>query len=388
MKLILTVDSIFHPLTGIGRYTWELARALAQVQPQAEDELRYFSHGRFVGNPTLAEPGQARPAHQSATLASRLRTQLAAIPPVVKLYSAVMPEVFRWRLKRYADHLFHATNFTLPPFDGPAVSTVHDLSTLLYPQFHPEARVAFMNTELPKTLQRATHLITPSQYIRQEVIDQLGWPSDKVTATHLGVDPRFRPQTADSLAPALAPYDLTPGRYCLCVATLEPRKNIAALIQAHAALPAELRLRYPLILAGSSGWNSEALHQQIRRASGPSLRYLDYVPQADLPALYAGARLFAFPSLYEGFGLPVIEAMASGVPVLTSRCSSLTEVAGNAAWLVNPLDTDQIRDGLSQALQDEPWRRQAVAAGLAQASGMTWADCVQKTRQVYERLSP
>ena len=154
------------------------------------------------------------------------------------------------------------------------------------------------------------------------------------------------------------------------------------------ALSEPLRLRYPLVLAGSAGWNSEALHQRIKQLQGPGLYYLNYVPQDHLYALYAGARLFAFPSIYEGFGLPVLEAMASGTPVLISDQASLPEVAAGAAWQVNPLDVDDIRDGLAHALQDESWREQAISAGLARAGKHSWRRCFDQTRAVYARFAP
>jgi alpha-1,3-rhamnosyl/mannosyltransferase len=309
-------------------------------------------------------------------------------PPVVRLYAAVTPHVFRWRLNQHSDALFHSPNYFLPPFGGPSIATVHDLSTLLHPEFHPAARVAFMNAEIPKTLRQASHLITVSEFIRQQIITQLGYPADKVTAIPLGVDPRFRPHTVAETQAVLEHYGLTHGAYTLCVATLEPRKNIERLLTAHQALPQELRLRYPLVLAGSAGWNSQALHARIVESQGPGLRYLNFVPQEHLHALYAGARLFAFPSIYEGFGLPVLEAMASGVPVLISKAASLPEVGGSAAWQVNALDVDSIRAGLFSALQDDAWRAPAVAAGLLAASKRPWARCFEQTRLLYQRFAP
>ena len=293
MKLIFAVDAIFPPLTGIGRYAWELAAGLAN-EPLAA-QVRYFSHGRFVANPTLsAQQEQTAPA--KTPWSARLRARLAFSGPVVKLYGTVTPHLFGWQLRRYGDHLFHSPNYFLPPFGGPAVATVHDLSCLRYPEFHPAARVAFMNNALPQTLRRATHLITDSEFVRAEVVAHLGWPADKVTAIPLGVDARFAPHTPAQTQPVLDAYGLTHGRYTLCVATLEPRKNLERLIQAHQSLPEALQRRFPLVLAGSAGWNSSALHALIGRLQGPALRYLNYVPQEHLYALYGGARLFAYPS--------------------------------------------------------------------------------------------
>ena len=352
--------------------------------------MLYFSYGRFVANPTLAlQPASTSNASTSKTpLGARLRTRLAGSRAAVGAYRAVSPGFYQWKLRHHGDYLFHSPNYFLPPFDGAAVATVHDLSTVLYPEFHPATRVAFMNAELPKTLKRATHLVTDSEHVRAQVIEQFAWPADKVTAIALGVDARFHPRPQAVTQPILDLYGLQHGAYVLSVATIEPRKNIERLVQAHLALPQSLRLRYPLVLAGGAGWNSEALHQRIKALQGPGLHYLNYVPQEHLYALYAGARVFAFPSIYEGFGLPVLEAMASGTPVLISDSPSLVEVAGGAAWAVNPLDVDDMHQGLANTLQDDAWRQGAVAAGLRNARELTWERCFEQTRQLYHRLQP
>lgn len=383
MKLILAVDAIHPPLTGIGRYAVELLRGLRQRTDI--ESLRYFSLGRWVDDPLAALDAPAstpiRPPRPT------LRSRLAGNRLAVQLYGQLSPLLYRWRLRGNADALFHSPNFLLPPFAGRSVATIHDLSCLLYPQFHPAARVELMQRLLPQSLRQADHLIVPAESVKRETIEHFGWPAERITAIAHGADPRFRPHTVAELAPLMHAQQLSAGRYTLCVGTIEPRKNLDRLLDAYAALPFALRQHYPLVLAGSRGWNSDTLHQRIasHQAAG-WLHYLEYVPEAQLPALYAGAALFVYPSLYEGFGLPILEAMACGVPVITSKVSSMPEVAGDAGRLIDPLDTDALRAALQQALEDPTWRQQAGAASLAQAKRFSWSRAVDETVAVYRRV--
>ena len=185
----------------------------------------------------------------------------------------------------------------------------------------------------------------------------------------------------------LRKYGLAPRAYALCVCTLEPRKKVAQLLAAWRLLPGSLRSAYPLVLIGGNGWLSDALQAEVAQAQAQGwLHRLGYVPEADLPLLYAGAALFVYPSAYEGFGLPPIEAMACGVPVVVSSQSCLPEVTQGAALMVDPGDTEAFCSALVKGLTDAEWRLGAVANGLAVAASYTWQRCVNETIAVYESI--
>lgn len=383
MRVILSVDLITAPLTGVGRYALELSRQLACIQEI--QSLEYFYFGRWLSASQLkilAEPSSSTQAQRQS-----LRSRLGSNRWAVRAYAHLMPKWAAWCLRNEHDSVFHSPNYLLPPFPGKSVATVHDLSHIWYPDFHPVARRELLNRELPKSLRRADFLITDAESVRKEIISHFGWPETRIAAVPLGVDRRYQPRTTSETRRTLSALNLPPGGYTLYVGTIEPRKNLQRLIAAYGMLPVSVRHRWPLVLAGSRGWQSDEIHTQMRQAASQGwLRYLDYVPQSALPDLYAGAFLFAFPSLYEGFGLPPLEAMASGVPVVTSSGSSLPEVVGDAALMVDPLDTQALARALLRGLEDEAWRMYAVTAGLARAQMMSWEKCAQRTAKIYAHL--
>ncbi len=354
MRLILAVDAIFPPLAGIGRYAFELATrlpALAQI-----GQVRYLGLFGWVPVPRTTGAQAVAPALMASSSTANLRRRMAAQPWAVSLYDAFSES---WR-------------------------TVHDLSIYRFPETHPAARRRLFDLAFERSLKRADAVITVSEAIRQELLATFAVAPDRVTAIHHGVDAAFRPRNAQDVQPVLSRHGLQAGGYTLSVATLEPRKKLDRLIDAYSRLPDALRRHYPLVLAGSAGWLNDRIREAIDRGRAEGwLRYLGYVPQDDLPRLYAGARALALISVYEGFGLPVLEAMASGIPVLTSNLSSLPEVAGGAALLVDPDDVPAVGDQLQRLLTDEPWRAGAIAAGLQRARQFTWESCVQRTVEVY-----
>lgn len=244
-----------------------------------------------------------------------------------------------------------------------------------------------MRKEIALTLKRADMLITDSEYTRREIATYFSWPLEKIRAVPLASSEDFRPRESAELQKVLKDIGLIEGGYSLYVGTIEPRKNLEVLLDAYSMLPIAVRQRWPLILIGYRGWRSEQLHARIESAMQEGwARYLGFVAAEDLPLVYAGARLFVFPSLYEGFGLPVLEAMASGIPVVCSNSSTLPEVAGDAAAMCAPDDVDSLCHLISIGLEDEPWRAEARRKGLIRASAFSWQRCAEETAAVYQEL--
>ena len=363
MRLTLCVDALGPQPAGIGRYTWELAKGLAR-RDDIED-LHYFGRGRLIENPQLLIDGAKLPRR----------------PRITRPFHD-------WKARRtLRSTLVHGPNYFLPALAEGGVITVHDLSVFKYPETHPQARVRAFERQFAHSLERCSHIITDTETIRHEVIETFALRPDKVSAVHLGVDSRFGP-AGEAETEILSALGLERGGYGLCVSTLEPRKKIAELIQAWEQLPGELRSRYPLVLAGGSGWENDALHDVIERAASQGwLRHLGFVKEAALPALYAGAALFVYPSIYEGFGLPPIEAMASGIPVIVANRSCLPEVCGDAARYVEPEDLEEFAQAIQECLTDNEWRSRAILSGLERANEFGWDRCVDQTITIYQKVN-
>ena len=377
MKVILDVDSLAPPLTGIGRYTLALARGLQRSE--RVENVKFFSLGRWVDDVEGL-------LHQGTSI-STIRRHVPFRRFARWGYRCLSEWRFRQQIAQVKDYVYHAPNYRLLSFPGKSVVTIHDLSFIRHPEFHPKERALFWQREVGGVVARAGHVITDSEFQRAEIIQLLGVDADKVSAVHLGVDPSFHWYAEDACNLVMEKYGLRYKSYCLVVATVEPRKNFVRLLEAFERLPVSMRKAFPLAIVGAEGWLSDDIHAAIVHLveKGQAVR-LGYVEEFDLPKLYAAATMFIYPSLYEGFGLPVLEAMACGTAVLSSNTSSIPEVAGDACYLVDPYSVDEIADGWRILLDNAARRTTFEVAGLQRAGLFSWDRCIDQTINVYSRL--
>ncbi len=380
LRIGLDISPAIGQLGGIPRYILELAK---QLSLDGEVDCRYFDGTSWHPQLPALGPGE-RPNPNSRLLG--LGRKLA-VGPLRPLARKVWKGVFHHGLERGASRLdlIHYPNYFGPAVSAPEVLTVHDLGFLRFPETLPSDRLRWLQEGLEPALERAARVLVPSHFTASELVALTGIPVERVSVVPMGVGERFlEPLGPERRAEVLARLEL-PVPYLLAVGTLEPRKNLSTLIRDHAELPAALRSRYPLVLAGARGWKDQALMEQItaRSASG-ELRVLQQVTDDELAALYQSARLVCYPSLYEGFGIPPLEAMASRVPVLVSRASSLPEICGPYVRYADPLDSAAWTAALQEELETEPDPRRLQAA-FERARSFNWKRTERDSLRAYQQ---
>ncbi|HEX9504197.1 MAG TPA: glycosyltransferase family 1 protein [Patescibacteria group bacterium] len=268
-----------------------------------------------------------------------------------------------------------------------SVVTIHDIAYELFEGIYTGFMNYYQKFSSRFAAKHAVKLLSVSQATKDDLIRTYKTDPDKITVTPLGLADGFRPINYEEVQPILDKYELIYQKYILFVGTIQPRKNIPRLVEAYQKIKEQNHIEEKLIIAGGRGWLWEPILKQVKTAGiDGSVKYLDYIPKQDLPYLIAGARLLTLPALYEGFGIPPLEAMASGVPVVVSNLSSLPEVVGDAGVLVDPNSIDSIADGLLKVIADNNLRLQMIAKGLERAKQFTWENTARKTLEVLESL--
>jgi glycosyltransferase involved in cell wall biosynthesis len=363
VRIAFDAAPLLNPRTGVGHYAAALLDGLLAADPELEVSL--FAVGRQPS--PAAIPGNGRATLRRLPIPARL---------VVAAWEVVRHPAGEVLFGRAG--AVHGTNFWVPPLRRPnGVVTVHDLTFLLYPEFcTPQVRR--YRWIVPQVLKRCAIVLTPSETVAEQVSSELAFPRDRIIVTPEGVRPT-------SLHRPAAEREHPPRDYLLFTGTQEPRKNLDRLLRAFAQLG---DLDLTLVVAGPPGWGSGNLQARaVQLGIEQRVEFPGYLADADLAARLAGARAFVFPSLYEGFGLPPLEAMAAGVPVVAARAGSLPEVLGDAPFWCDPLDVESIAEAIRTAVTDDGLRAKAVAAGRIRANGYDWAETARLTLDGYVRAS-
>ncbi|AMC36769.1 glycosyltransferase family 4 protein [Janthinobacterium sp. B9-8] len=366
MNILFSAQGMIPPLTGIGRYATSLSRAM---QERGSDlDLDYYQFGR-VSKKTNNE-----------FLLSKIRNMVNRFPALKsylrKKYHANRG-VHTIKEKKY---IYHEPNYIPTVLQYPYLVTVHDLSHIINPEWHPIERVRFLNEHLPLTLEKADAIFVVSKSVKKELIRWMPEVSNKLHITYNGVDhTKFSPESYNSRI--LEKYNLPSKEYFLFLGTIEPRKKIEDLLTAYQMLVQNKKTTLPLIIIGGVGWKCEDILERIKHSK--NVRWLQYVTEKDLPALLAGARCMVYPSAYEGFGLPVLEAMTVGTPVITTSGGAIQEIGGAAPFYFNRGDIEGLAEHMTNLALSPECACDHITEGLIRSHYFTWDRCASKTLDTY-----
>ncbi len=379
-------------LTGIGHYTRQLASAL--------DEYELLSDLRLMGDFSFLDVGLLnqlkvdsyfldeinRSEMEWKVLVHSIRESARSFGSrsyvATKTYSSITNWVTEKRLRKYAQsHLFHSPNFVLPNYDGPKVVTIHDLSVIKHPEFHRKQMVEICERGIMKGISEGAHILTDSYLVQEELKKEFGVSDDRISTVHLAPDAGCRPRGELECRSQLERLGIAYRHFYLCVGTIEPRKNLLRLFDAFRIGRQEGIFDWPLVVVGARGWKSDDEHRALQKLCDDGLAiFPEYVGDSLLRVLYSAAGCLVFPSVYEGFGLPVIEAMSSGCPVIASHGTAVSEFADDQVSFFDPLDIDMLKCNL-QARYETPLPKKSISKGRYRS----WYDVAVETRATYSK---
>ncbi|HZS03817.1 MAG TPA: glycosyltransferase family 1 protein [Blastocatellia bacterium] len=370
MRIALDGIPLVAAKTGVGHYTDALAEWLARTHPDHQYDL--FSPFDFAFD--------HHNGHRPGNLNKRF---IPVRRPFSKWWLIGLPTLLRIT----PVDVFHGTNYCIPLFAPcPTVVTIHDLSLYTQAKTHEADNVARGRRRIPIMARRATRIIAPSEATRREIISHLGVGEERIRVIPEAARQHLRHCAADECRPVLERHGIRQP-YLLYVGTIEPRKNLTTLVRAYDELIHTTPHRPQLVLCGGRGWLCDDIYRLVDELRlGEMVRFTGYVDDSDLPALYSAAEVFIYPSLYEGFGLPPLEAMACGTPVVTSNTSSLPEVVGEAGLGLPPQDVEAMTEAMAKLMADPTMRGYYSRAGLERAKLFSWERAADETQAVYDEV--
>ncbi|MGQ0761243.1 MAG: glycosyltransferase family 4 protein [Acidobacteriota bacterium] len=371
MRIGLDGYSLISPKTGVGHYTFELALELARLAPQHSFDL-------------IAPAAYPREVLEHLNQTPNLRAVSVKTNLITRRWWAIgLPA----HVRRAGVDLFHGTNYEVPLRNREKnILTVHDLSVFSYPETHDRRMATRARRRLPMMLRSAAGVITPTEAVKRELIDRFKLDPNIVTVTPEAPRKAFRPMPAGQTAEAKQRLGIADD-FILCVGTIEPRKNFITLVRAYAELRRNTEHPPQLVMAGPKGWLTAEFDRAVAEADfGDRLRLIGYVGDDNLRALYSSCKAFVYPSLYEGFGLPPLEAMACGAPVIASRIAAHVETLGAHAHLVEATDESALAKVIVTLLEDPHERERLSRSGIEHAARFSWEKTAKLTLEVYEGL--
>lgn len=373
-NILIDGRPLLNQRAGIGRYTYQLIRALFDE----ETFNRIYLYGlKDCGRYTrIRDKSALEDIEKLSGNANKLKT-----PFPFRKATRLLTTLIDHMRKQPQINVSIWTDFLGAVISSSkTIITIPDMAHYYYPQYTWPGHDSDLKEHLKDHAHKADLVLCISENTKKDVINILGIPENKVWVTYMGVSEEFRLYQDKDVIDDLRIRFSLPERFILFVGTVEPRKNLNRLIEAYHILYSKNKIKYPLVIVGGKGWKNEPLYQRVKELKiEDKLIFTGYVSDSDLPLFYNAATVFVYPSLYEGFGIPVIEAMACGVPVVTSNVSSLPEVAGDAAILVNPEDPEEIASAIHKIVTDKVLYESLREKGFSQASKFTWAACAKKT---------
>lgn len=379
LKVVVNVASISPPLAGIGRYSRYLVESLMTSDLVSHIEgftpYRTLDRSAIKQKLLMCDSFTNNPLTMSArsNVERVIKRSLQGSLTAYQLRRLVEHSALKLRSNYDAGSVYWDPGFLRLPIDLPSITTVYDLSHIAHPECHPRARVALLNQQLANSIDQSQRIVTISEFSKQEIIKTLAVDESKIFVVPPGVSEEFRKTPSASSLLAVRQHYSLPEKFILSICTLEPRKNLISLITAFRLLPKAVRQAYPLVLVGNRGWKNDEMDRLLDdMARSDEVVLIGYANQHDLPIFYRLATMLVYVSLYEGYGMPIAEAMVSGTPVITSNCSSMPEVANGACLLVEPLDEKMISQAMLELIEDDKLRHHNIELGLTKAADYTW----------------
>ena len=376
MKINLELQPCLKNKSGIGIYTYELTKLL-QINKDIELSGEIFN---FFNRNDISKD------IEGLTIPIKLCT-LFPYGVYRRIWNKI-PINYNRLFQSDAD-IYHFFNFIVPPrINGKIITTIHDMTYILYPETMDKRNLKRITDDIDYSVNRSDKIITVSESSKRDIIRYLNVPEEKIEVVYNGVEyDRFaKSNNNQDKLKVMQKYNL-PQNYILYMGTLEPRKNIESIVRAYSVLKKNYNHEIKLVIAGKKGWLFENIFNLVENLKlQDDVIFTDYVDEIDKAAIYQMAKLFVFPSIYEGFGIPVLEAMASSVPVITSNVSSLPEVAGDAAILVEPKDVNSIAKNMHKILSNNDLRDKLICKGHIQAKKFTWEASAEKLYKIYKSM--